>query len=225
MKHPRDVFPVFRYNPLSGITNWLMPFYEGNRKYFGVYPMKSTSHKTTTLTKPITDTDTTIYVNDTTGFVNNNGRITIGGEKIQYAKRETGYFSNCIRGLEMTSASNHNAGVNVDENNLWFFYSRLPIDFTASMHNDSEIPASILGHEIEVFDEHLEGIFDATAYRLLSKIDAERAVQYKQDYELMLEQYKKDIRKGSYRGRMGANVRLPNAINENSNPFGAQITY
>ena len=223
MKSPRDVFPIFRFNPISGLTNWIMPWNAGTTKYLNAYPMKSASAKTTTTNGALLPTDTTITVVSTTSFIKNNGRITIESEKILYGRLDATHFYDCVRGVEMTTAVSHITASTVSENNIFLYYSRLPMPIT--MTDDNFIDQSILSRAIEIFDEHLEGIFDATAYKILIKIDPERAAAYKKDYEDLYLQYASDIRKGSWRGRQGANIRSPYAANESSVPFGSNIMY
>jgi len=223
MKSPRDVFPIFRINPMSGVTNWVMPWYAGDKRYLSMFPMKSTSANTTTLTTTIGNTDTTLVVASTAGFINNSGRITIDSEKIEYQYKDATHFYGCIRGTETTTAAVHTATATITENNFFLFYSRLPQTFTPL--DDNFIELAILNHALEVVEDHMEGVLDATAYKLLTKIDQARAETYKNDYEELFAQYAKDIKKGSWRGRLGANVRDPMTVNESSIPFGGNFIY
>jgi len=223
MKKPTDVFPIFRFNPISGITNWLMPWYSGKDKYFNDFPMKSGSGKTSTLTNDISAVDTTITVSSTTSYVKNNARVTIDNEKILYGRLDATHFYDCVRGMEATDAAAHTAGTTVYENNLVLFYSRLPLPIVPT--DDNFIDKSILNRELEIVEEHLEGILDATAYKLLLKIDMERANAYKMDYDIVFEEYKKEIKSGAYRGSLGASIRQPFNINESGTPYGANLMY
>jgi len=218
MRNQRDVYPIFRYNPIKGITNWLMPWNEGKKQYLGVFPMNNVTPSTTTLTSDVDKVDTTIPVVSTNGYINNNGRITIGNEKISFGYKDQTNFYNCIRGLEMTEAVNHLTSATVTENNVMLFYSRLPIPIV--IQDKEFIDPEVLDRELEIIEEHLEGIIKLSAYNLLVKIDPERALIYKVDSTELYDQYRRDIKKGYYRGRTGVNTRNPYAMNESGVPFG-----
>jgi hypothetical protein len=53
-----------------------------------------------------------------------------------------------------------------------------------------------MSRELEIPDEHMNGIIDLTVYNLLQKIDPERAMPYKIDAAAFLRQAKEDIQQG-----------------------------
>jgi hypothetical protein len=76
-----------------------------------------------------------------------------------------------------------------------------------------------------VVDEHMEGVIKAVAYNLLVKIDLERASTYKEDFNILYAQYKSDIKRGYYAGRMGTNFRDPYFQNESSVPGSSNLMF
>jgi len=223
MRGAKDVYKNFITNPVTGIPNWMMPFNEGSNAFFGVFPKDSTAPITTSLTSAIDVDDTTIPVASTAGYIVNNGRITIDNEVIKYQYVDATNFYGCERGLEMTTAASHVISSTVTENNVVIHYSRLhdPI----IVNDDDLIPQEVLARNIEVVDEHMEGIIKAVAYNLLIKIDNERSVPYKIDYTNLYEQYKKDIAKGYYRGRNGTGITQPSTQNESGIAYGLNYKY
>ena len=219
----RDVFPNFRVNPVNGITNWIMPWNAGKQQYLSGFPNTSISAVTTTLSAGISATDTTIPVTATTGQINNFGRITIGSEKIMYAYKDATNFYECVRGVEQTTAAIHTIGSSVTQNNVFVYYSRLPESITITDPNT--IPAGTLSHEIEVCDEHMEGIIKATVYNLLMKIDITRSTNYKDDYGVLYQKYADDIAAGYARNRTNVNIRDAYAGNESGVPYGTNLIY
>lgn len=208
IKGARDVYPVYRYNPAQGITSWIMPWHDGFRGYLSFFPMKNLAAYTTTLNGAIsTTTATTITVTSTTNFIANHGRITIDSEKILYSYKDSAHFYGCVRGVEDTTAATHTDTTTVTENNVVLLYSKLPREITVES-NDSISPAE-LAKELEICEEHMEGVVKATVYNLLVKIDAERAMIYKVDSQELYEEYADDIRKG-YARKFGTNIRNPN---------------
>lgn len=209
-----DVSAIYRVSPLRGIGSWLTVIQEVNTQRIFFYPMPGVSYHTTTLSSGISASDTTIPVASTASFVSTGGRITIGSEKILYQYKDATNFYGCIRGLEMTTAVTHSTSATVSENNLVVNYSRLPVSFTAI-----DTPSvTQLATELEVVDDHVEGLLDIVAYNLLIKIDPARATAYKIDGESLFEQYKLDVAKGHGKNRPGVNVREP-YMNENGVPF------
>lgn len=215
-RNARDVYPNFRINPMNGITNWFMPFSMGKSTYFGVYPTSSTSAQTTTLTAGISAAATTIPVVSTAGYINNFGKITLGTEKIMYEYKDATNFYGCIRGDELTTAASALISATVTQNNVILLYSRLPVPFAAE--SDGSISANTLAMILEPPDEHMEGIIKMVSYNLLSKINTERAQQYKGDAILLYGEYEEDIRKGYARNRQNVNVRDP-YFNETGAPI------
>lgn len=219
MRGAADVYRYFKYNPISGITNWIMPWQAGsNGQYLSGFPMKNVSAKTTTLTSNITFETTTIPVTSTAGYVRNHGRITIDNEKILYGRLDATNFYDCVRGVEMTTPVIHTSTTTVSENNVIIFYSRLPAAIV--VHDDNTVEDAILNRDIEVCEEHMEGVIKLVAYNLLVKLDPTRAAIYKIDGDALFEQYAKDIRRGYWRGRQGTEVRDPYPGSEAGIPMG-----
>lgn len=202
-----EVLNNFTINPFVGITSWAMPFMDGNIKYLGLYPMNSTSADVTALSSDILFSDTTITVDSTAGFLNNFGRIKIGDEVILYQYKDDTKFYNCVRGIEGTLAVNHSDNDIVSHCNLIIYYSRLPVKIIVT--DDNFVSQETLAREIEVVEEHLEGIIKIVSYNLILKLDKERAGQYKVDAQELFDQYTSDIRKGYQKIRKGANLREP----------------
>ena len=221
----RDVFNNFRVNPVNGISNWIMPWNMGHTQYMSVFPANSINPKSVLLTDDITENSATLMVSSTDGFVNNNGRILVGAEKILYAYKDSTRFYDCVRGLEQTTASVHNSLSTVSETNMFVFYSRLPEDITIDDSYNNVIPNSILTRVLEPCDEHMEGIIKATAYNLLLKIDMDMAEAHKIDSTILYEEYKKDIQRGYARNRMNVNIRQPFAPSEMGIPYGTNLMY
>ena len=219
----KEVYNTFRINPINGIPNWIMPYHTGYAAKLNIFPTNSNNAKTTTLSAAINISDTTIPVISTNGFIANNGRLTIDSEKIEYQYKDTTNFYGCIRGVEGTTAVSHIISSTVKENNVIMYYSRLHIPII--LNDDALIPASLLERNIEVVDEHMEGIIKAVAYNLLIKIDTERATPYKIDYTDLYEQYKSDINRGYYDGRFGTNIRQPYEETESGMAFGTNLRY
>jgi len=123
-----------------------------------------------------------------------------------YFKKKTKFY-NCVRGIEGTLAVNHLDNDVVSHCNLIIYYSRLPIKIEVT--DDNFVSQETLSREIEVVEEHLEGIIKIVAYNLILKLDKERAGQYKVDAQELFEQYTSDIRKGYQKIRKGANLKEP----------------
>jgi len=223
MRDPRDVFPRFRYNPITGISNWVMPWGAGKSQFLTLYPMNSTTRLTTTTTAQIDADDTTIPVVSTSGFINNFGRLTINSEKIVYQYKDTTNFYGCERGVESTTAAIQASTSTVKENNVVLYYSRLPTPITVT--DDDFIDESVLNMELEFPEEYAEGVIKAVAYPIVLKVDKDRALSYKQEYEQLFQRYKEEIAKGYYRGRGGASTRDLYPPSESGLPWGANLIY
>lgn len=202
-----NVLNNFTINPYTGITTWLMPFSQGKQQFFGAFPTSSTSADKTKLTKDIDVTDTTIEVESTKGFVRNTGRLKIGEETIMYQYCDSTKFYGCVRGIEGTQAQSHLHNTEVTHCNLIFYYSKLPKKI--EVYDDNFVSQETLNEELEIIEEHMEGIIKIVAYNLILKIDNTRAAQYKIDSDELFNQYEADIRKGFSNIRKGANVRSP----------------
>jgi hypothetical protein len=221
MRGQRDVYKTFIFNPINGITNWMMAWNAGKKPYLGVFPNNSLNAKTTTLTANITAIDTTIPVVDTTGFVSRNGRFTLGTEVVEYQYKDATNFYGCNRGQEMSDASLHSSGDILIENNIIIYYSRLAQKVI--LNDEQLVPQQVLERELEIVEEHVEGIIKAVAYNILIKLDPERANVYKVDYLDLYEQYRQDIKKGYYIGRQGTNFDDPNLNNESGIPYATNL--
>ena len=202
-----NVLNNFTINPYTGITSWLMPFAQGKQQYFGAFPTNSTSAQKTVLTKELLPTDTTIEVLSTKGFIRNFGRLKIGAETIMYQSCDDTKFYGCIRGIEGTKADNYDLATDVTHCNLILYYAKLPEKI--EVYDDNFVSQETLNKELEIVEEHLEGIIKIVAYNLILKLDNTRASQYKVDADELFNQYETDIRKGYENIRKGANVRNP----------------
>jgi hypothetical protein len=158
------------------------------------YPSPSSSHASTTVATEVGTADTTINVASTSNFPPQNGRLTIGEEKIKYTSLTSTTFVGCTRGIEGTNAGLHDPDANVSENNLFVYYRKKP--FTITVDSSDIIFPSDMSRELEIPDEHMNGIIDLTVYNLLQKIDPERAMPYKIDAAAFLRQAKEDIQQG-----------------------------
>ena len=68
--------------------------------------------------------------------------------------------------------------------------------FVITVDANDNISQAQLDKEMEIPDEHVEPIVDMVAYKLLSKIDAERARPYMVDAQVFYAQAKRDIQAG-----------------------------
>lgn len=202
-----NVLNNFTVNPYTGITSWLMPFAQGKTQYLGAYPTSSTSATVTKLAVDILSTDTEIEVESTKGFIRNFGRLKIGTETIMYQYCDETKFYGCIRGIEGTTPQNFEENTDVTHCNLILYYAKLPEKI--EVYDDNFVSNEVLNKELEIVEEHLEGIIKLVAYNLILKLDNTRAAQYKIDSDELFAQYETDIRKGYENIRKGANVRSP----------------
>ena len=217
-----NVLNNFTINPYTGITSWLMPFSQGKNQYLGAFPTNSTSANVTTLADDILATDTTIEVASTNGFIRNFGRIKIGAETIMYQSCDDTKFYGCVRGIEGTKAENYSADTQVTHCNLILYYAKLPEKIV--VYDNNFVSQETLNKELEIVEEHMEGIIKIVAYNLILKLDNTRAIQYKVDSEELFNQYEADIRKGYSNIRKGANVRSP-YISQSGYPAWTNLQY
>ena len=217
-----NVLNNFTINPFNGITSWLMPFGQGKTQYLGLFPTNSTSPNITKLTNVILPTDTTIEVENTKGFIRNSGRIKIGAETIMYQNCDSTHFYGCVRGIEGTKADTHRPSTEVIHCNLVIYYSKLPEKIV--VYDDNFVSNEVLNKELEICEEHMEGIIKIVAYNLILKLDNTRASQYKIDSEELFNQYEADIRKGFSKIRKGANVRSP-YVSQSGLPAWTNLQY
>ena len=205
----------YPYQTYTGIPQFVSIW--NDEIYF--YPDSNASYRTATLTQSLVDTDTTITVGSTTNFPEQNGRITIGTEKIRYERKTATQFLNCTRGIEDTTAIPHDNASTVNENNLMIFYNRRIKPITVDS-NDVVFPSD-MGRDLPIPDEHMTGIIDLTTYMLLAKIDATRAAQYKFDAQAFLEQAKGDVEWG--RSNITSGLFIQNAFNWESSNSGVEM--
>tara|TARA_R110002020_G_scaffold205785_1_gene410480 strand:- start:2791 stop:3720 length:930 start_codon:yes stop_codon:yes gene_type:complete len=180
----------FPYGTTSGIPRFATVWNDE----ISVYPDNSSAPKATTLNGAISDSAATITVVSTSGFPELNGRITIESEKIRYTAKTATTFTGCTREIEGTTAASHSDGVAVTENNLFIYYRKK--HFVVTVDGSDVISAVQLAKTMEIPDEHIEPIVDMVAYKLLLKIDAERAQPYKIDAAAFFQQAKRDIEAG-----------------------------
>ena len=202
-----DTLNNFVISPFQSITSWLMPFSQGKTQYLGAFPTNSTSANITKLTNQVLSTDTTIEVETTKGFIKTFGRLQIEDETILYEYCDDTKFYGCVRGIEDTEAKNHASNTDVTHCNLILYYARLPKKI--EVYDDNFVSEETFNREIEVCEEHMEGIIKIVAYNIIMKLDNSRAGQYKVDADELFEQYEADIRKAYSNIRKGANVREP----------------
>jgi hypothetical protein len=192
-------FPV----PVQGLPRWFNIWSD----QINFYPQNSNGFNTTTLSANITTTQTTIQVASTNGFTAKNGRFTLGTEKIQYEYKDATNFYNCRRGMEDTTAQTHTNGATLNENNVWVYYSRLHFDIVPD-ENDV-LSTELLNKKMLIADDHLEVVADYVTYKLLSKIDAERANRYKVNFDEWLDKLKFQINRGRARITKTGEIRDP----------------
>lgn len=217
-------YPINEQNLNNTYANFPSPI-QGLPKWFGYwndtitfYPQNGNGYLRTEVAEDIKITDTVINVENTSGFAPKNGRITIGNEKIKYEYKDATHFYNCTRGIEDTEIAEHSIGDVVKENNVWFYYHRLHFDIP--VNPDDSIREDILNKKLLLVDEHVEIICDYACYKLLSKVDAERASHYKRDFNEWLLQAKRDIVKGRSRVQKTGWIREPYQFEEQSAYWG-----
>ena len=182
-------FPV----PVQGLPRWANIW----QNAINFYPQNSNGFNITTLLSNLSAVSTTVHVVSTAAFTAKNGRFTIGDEKIQYEYKDDTTFYNCTRGVEDTIPINYVTGEVINENNVWVYYSRLHFDI---MPNSSDvISPEILNKEMLVADDHLEVIADYTTYKLLNKIDTQRANNYKINFDEWIDKIKAQLNRGRAR--------------------------
>lgn len=200
--------------PIQGLPKWFN--YWNDTITF--YPQNGNGYNCTTLKYDIEIDDAVITVENTSGFPIKNGRITIDNEKIKYEYKDGTHFYNCTRGLEDTEITTHDYGACVKENNVWVYYHRLHFDIP--VNPDDTIQKEVLDKNVLLVDEHVEIICDYASYKLLSKVDAERASYYKRNYDEWLIQAKRDIVKGRSRIQKTGWIREPYEFEKESAYWG-----
>ena len=189
--------------PIQGLPKWFN--YWNDTITF--YPQNGNGFNCTQLGYDLGLFDTVIKVGNTSGFPAKNGRITIGNEKIKYEYKDETHFYNCTRGIEDTEPELHFYGDCVQENNVWVYYHRLHFDIP--VNPDDSIRQDILNKKMLLVDEHIEIICDYASYKLLSKVDAQRASYYKVNFDEWLRQAKRDIIKSRSRIQKTGFIREP----------------
>lgn len=178
---------------IQGLPKWFKYW----DKKITFYPQNSNGFNKTHLAYDVQPKDTVIKVASTNGFPDKCGRITIGSEKIEYENKDATHFYNCTRGIEGTTPAAYDYSSCVFENNVWVYYHRL--HFEIPVLSDDTIVNEVLDKEVLINDEHIETICDFAAYKLLSKIDVQRAALYKVNFDEWLENCKAEIIKGRSR--------------------------
>jgi len=171
------------------------------------YPQNSNGYNHTTITANVSTSDTTIEVASTSGFKAKNGRFTLDNEKIAFQYKDATHFYGCRRGMEDTTPLPHNIGAVLNENNVWVYYRRL--HFPIMPKSDGTMSSDLLAKEMMIADDHLEVVADYVTYKLLSKIDTERAQYYKVNFDEWLKEAKYDINKGRAAISKSSNIRDP----------------
>ena len=201
-------------SPIQGLPKWFNYWNDS----ITFYPQNGNGFNCTQLAYDVAIDDTVIKVKSTGGFAPKNGRITIENEKIEYEFKDDTHFYNCKRGIEDTETVSHSYGDCVQENNVWIYYHRLHFDIP--VNPDDTIRPDILSKEMLVVDEHIEIICDYASYKLLSKVDAERASYYKVNFSDWLKEAKRDIIKGRSRVQKTGWIREPYGFEEESAYWG-----
>lgn len=201
-------------SPVQGLPKWFN--YWNDTITF--YPQNGNGYNCTNLAYDIGIDDTIIKVGNTSGFPAKNGRITIDNEKIKYEYKDGTHFYNCTRGIENTDIETHNYGVCVKENNVWINY--LSLHFDIPVNPDDTIKKEVLNKKMMLPDEHVEIICDYASYKLLSKVDAQRASFYKVNFDEWLRQAKRDIIKGRSRITKTGFIREPFEFEKESAYWG-----
>lgn len=188
---------------IQGLPKW----YSYWNDVITFYPQNGNGFNCTSLALNVKLNDDVITVNNTNGFAPKNGRFTIDNEKISYEYKDGTHFYKCKRGIEDTEIAEHKFGTCVQENNVWLYYHQLHFDIP--VNPDDTIREEILNKDVLIVDEHVEMICDYTAYKLLSKVDAERAAYYKVNFNEWLKEAKRDIIKGRSRVTKTNSIREP----------------
>lgn len=217
-------YPINEQNLNNTYGNFPMPI-QGLPKWFNYwndtitfYPQNGNGFNCTKLAYDLGIDDTTIKVENTSGFPAKNGRITIDNEKIKYEYKDATHFYNCTRGIEDTDINIHYYGDCVKENNVWVYYHRLHFDIP--VNPDDTIREEVLKKKMLIVDEHIEIICDYASYKLLSKVDAQRASYYKVNFDEWLRQAKRDIIKGRSRVQKTGWIREPFEFEKESAYWG-----
>lgn len=201
----------------DGITRFVLPW----KNILQMHPIQASSGNSTALDGAITATDTTITLADGTGFLANNGRITIGTEKISYETRSNNTLSGCTRGEEDTTAVSHLDETAVYENNFWIYYKRLPR--TILMTDNNRIESAESERELLIAEEHMHCICNRATWQLLIKTDPTIAQQYNFEWEKWLNDIKGQVAAGYGDQTKTGNIRPGYAYEGLSGYYGGEI--
>jgi len=188
-----NVYSTFPLNNYTGIPSWALPWGTTDQQQIMFFPRLSQSANVTTISSNYTPGDMVINVASTAGFLQINGRITVGSHKIRYQKVTATSFIGC-QTVEQTEDTAHSSGESVSQNNVWIFYYRL--HSTIPINSETRIDDNVAALPLEIPNEYMNGICDETAYQLIKKIDVQRAEAYKVDYETFIKDAEWDINQG-----------------------------
>lgn len=191
----------YPFNTTNGIPRWFVPW--GNLVY--TFPNNITIYPTSLLANDIDAFETDIELTVASNFVQRNGYIEIGEEKIMYGFVDGNFLRQCVRGVQNTIAVNHSENSIVINDNVIFNYYKRHFEIPVGI-NDT-IPTEVLDMDMEICDEHLEFICDYTTYKLLIKVDVDRAKTYYVDLDQKLELAKYYIGDGRNNTTIGLNIR------------------
>lgn len=189
-KDPNNIYSNFYVQNITGIPGWFL-FWGGE---VTLYPINNINPTAMVLRDKISATDTVINLTAPAQIAIKGGRVTIGTEKIYYNYMTGNTLYECKRGVEDTTAVEHDALETIVENNTHVLYRKLHWSFEIPMSN--VIDPKYADRDMEIPDEHVEVICDYVSYRLLTKVSPERAVVYKTDFDKWLEEAKYQIQKG-----------------------------
>lgn len=116
----REICRKFSEETFNKLSSYSGTHYDTGVKYIidakfvseGGYITDYRSDISTTLSGSISETDSTITVNSTTGF-KSSGTIVIGSEHISYTGLTSTSFTGCSRGIDNTKNATHSSGDNV----------------------------------------------------------------------------------------------------------------
>jgi len=200
---------TYYYNEIKGVPTDAFMW----QNKINIYPRMNTSYISTTLEADCDKNATTLTIDhDGSDFQPRNGRVQVEDEVIEYEKITNNSaikstLSGCTRGLEGTAAADHSAGSTVKQKNFYIYYYKIHWDIPL-LDNNTIAPA-YLTKEMEINDVHLEPIISEASYKLLAKIDINRANFYKQDYKLWLRRAKYEVMQGRNNTKVHGKIRDP----------------
>jgi hypothetical protein len=212
-KDPNTIYANFYVQNIVGIPAWFLYF----DNEIHLFPINNLEPSVSTILTALSPTDTQITLATDITLALKDGRVTIGNEKILYKYKTGTTLFQCTRGIEDTIAEEHNAGDTITENNVHMLYYKMHWSF--DVPNSDKIDAVWANKEMEIHDQHIEVICDYVAYKLLMKIDRERAEAYKINFDEWLENAKYDIQKGRTDINKTDDVRDGFWFERQSNPY------